>query len=241
MGRNTASSTSSKKKNTRDDLVVYLRKNPGVSFARTDALGLGREEVLDLLSSKTRAQQQGPHLSPLQSNALDGLIDNILDLRPGGTSNIYKILRQVKAELRTAVPLTPPLPAPRPAEPAPPTSQGQKTTPAMATPPPPPSVRMEDDSEPDCWTDLVDLIDELIHGPGLEPILRAFDADEFVDEVRDPEMWECVVAELSGQQKKMVAQFLDGLIERTRDSAPLIRRRLSEFRAALPSYDPDPP
>ncbi|UYV82371.1 amt-3 [Cordylochernes scorpioides] len=244
--------------NSVKSLVTFIERNPGVSFAQTDALGLGREEVLDLLSSKTKAHKRGRHLTPPQSNALAGLINQILDLRPGGSSNIYKVLRQVISELRTGpaavtsnktkltpamitppppaptemeedVPMTeeercaPPLPAPRRAEPTPPTSQGQKTTPAMATPPPPPSVRMEDDSEPDCWTDLVDLIDELIHGPGLEPILRAFDADEFVDVVRDPEMWECVVAELSGQQKKMVAQFLDGLIERTRDSAPLIQ------------------
>ncbi|UYV64766.1 hypothetical protein LAZ67_3001914, partial [Cordylochernes scorpioides] len=101
--KNTASSGSSKRKNTRDDLVVYLKINPSVSFARTDALGLGREEVLDLLSSKTKAQRQGPLLSPLQSNALSGLIDNILDLKPGGQSNLYKILRQVKAELRTSL------------------------------------------------------------------------------------------------------------------------------------------
>ncbi|UYV63188.1 hypothetical protein LAZ67_2003383, partial [Cordylochernes scorpioides] len=233
-------SASSNKKCTRIDLAAFIKRSPSVSFAGTDALGLGREEVLDLLSSNTKAHKRGRHLTPPQSNALAGLINQILDLRPGGSSNIYKVLRQVMSELRTGpaavpptstlpaprpshptpltsnkltpamitppppaptkmeedVPMTeeercvPPLPAPRLAEPTPPTPQGQKTTPAMATPPPPPSVRMEDDSEPDCWTDLVDLIDELFHGPGLEPILRAFDADEFVDVVRDPEMWE---------------------------------------------------
>ncbi|UYV60465.1 K02A2.6-like [Cordylochernes scorpioides] len=58
----------------------------------------------------------------------------------------------------------------------------------------------------------------------------------FVDAARDPEVRECVVADLSPGQKKIVPQFLDKLIERTRDSVPLIRRGLSEFRAALPSY-----
>ncbi|UYV63066.1 hypothetical protein LAZ67_2003043 [Cordylochernes scorpioides] len=111
----------------------------------------------------------------------------------------------------------------------------------MATPPPPPSVRMEDDPEPDYWTDMVDPIDELMRSPGSEPILRTIDVFEFVDAARDPEVRECVVADLSPRQKKIVAQFLDKLIERTRDSVPLIRRGLSEFRAALTSYVPDPP
>ncbi|UYV72849.1 hypothetical protein LAZ67_10000984 [Cordylochernes scorpioides] len=122
-----------------------------------------------------------------------------------------------------------------------PAPHGQETTPAMATPPPPPSVRMEDDPEPDYWTDMVDPIDELMRSPGSEPILRTIDVFEFVDAARDPEVRECVVADLSPRQKKIVAQFLDKLIERTRDSVPLIRRGLSEFRAALPSYVPDPP
>ncbi|UYV72076.1 hypothetical protein LAZ67_9001737 [Cordylochernes scorpioides] len=135
----TASSTSSIKRTTRDDLVVFLRRNPGVSFARTDSLGLGREEVLDLLSSKNKAQRHAPMLAPPQSDALAGLIDQLLDLRPGGNSKLYKILRQVKAELKTipaAVTPTPPLPAPWPSEPTPPTSHREELTPAMTTPPP---------------------------------------------------------------------------------------------------------
>ncbi|UYV61630.1 hypothetical protein LAZ67_1005654, partial [Cordylochernes scorpioides] len=145
--KSTASSASSKKKNTRDDLVVYLRKNPGVSFARTDALGLGREEVLDLLSSKTKAQQQGPLLSPLQSNALSGLINNILDLRPGGQSNLYKILRQVKAELRTgpAAVSTPPLPAPQPAKPTPPVAHRKESAPTKVASLPTLPIKTDED------------------------------------------------------------------------------------------------
>ncbi|UYV69244.1 hypothetical protein LAZ67_6002966, partial [Cordylochernes scorpioides] len=233
-----ASFTSSAKNATRVDLDAFIEGHPSVSFAKTDSLGLGREEVLDLLSSRTKAQRKGPLLSPPQCDALVGLIGQILDLRPGAASNLYKVLGQVKAELRTtpAVPPTPTLPAPRPARPTAPAPQVKESTPAMATPPPPPSVCMEDDSEPDYWTDMVDSVDELMRSPGSEPILQTFGACEFVDAARYPEVRECVVADLSPRQKKIVAQFLDKLIERTRDSVPLIRRGLSEFRAALPSY-----
>ncbi|UYV84317.1 hypothetical protein LAZ67_X001835, partial [Cordylochernes scorpioides] len=142
-------SASSNKKCTRIDLAAFIKRSPSVSFAGTDALGLGREEVLDLLSSRTKAHKRGRHLTPPQSNALAGLVNQILDLRPGGDSNstIYKVLRQVLSELRTgtaAVPPAPTLPAPRPAEPAPPAPQKRESTPAMATPPPPPSAQMED-------------------------------------------------------------------------------------------------
>ncbi|UYV71683.1 hypothetical protein LAZ67_9000031, partial [Cordylochernes scorpioides] len=143
-------SASSNKKCTRIDLAAFIKRSPSVSFAGTDALGLGREEVLDLLSSRTKAHKRGRHLTPPQSNALAGLVNQILDLRPGGDSNstIYKVLRQVLSELRTgtaAVPPAPTLPAPRPAEPAPPAPQKRESTPAMATPPPPPSAQMEVD------------------------------------------------------------------------------------------------
>ncbi|UYV62246.1 hypothetical protein LAZ67_1008343 [Cordylochernes scorpioides] len=124
-----------------------------IPFAGTDALGLGREEVLDLLSSRTKAQKHGPLLSPPQGDALAGLIKQILDLRPGAGSNIYKVLGQVKAELRTtpaAVP-TPPLPAPRPAEPTPPAPQDMESSPAMATPPPPQSIHVEDTPDLTRW------------------------------------------------------------------------------------------
>ncbi|UYV77306.1 hypothetical protein LAZ67_15000449, partial [Cordylochernes scorpioides] len=138
-------SPSSSEGKTRPDLEAYLKRNPGVSLAETDALGLGREEVLDILSSKTKAHKRGQHLTPPQSNALAGLINQILDLRPGGNSNIYKVLRQVLSELRTgqaAVPPTSTLPAPRPFHPTPLTSHKKKLTPAMITPPAPAPTQM---------------------------------------------------------------------------------------------------
>ncbi|UYV71094.1 hypothetical protein LAZ67_8001698 [Cordylochernes scorpioides] len=104
-----ASSTSSAKNATRVDLDAFIEKHPSVSFAGTDALGLGREEVLNLLSSRTKAQRKGPLLSPPQCDALAGLIGQILDLRPGAASNLYKVLGQVKAAPRPAGP-TPPIP-----------------------------------------------------------------------------------------------------------------------------------
>ncbi|UYV80277.1 HNRNPK, partial [Cordylochernes scorpioides] len=142
-----ASSTSAAKNATRVDLDEFIERHPTVSFARTNALGLGREEVLDLLSSRTKAQRKGPLLSPPQCDALVGLIGQILDLRPGAASNLYKVLGQVKAELRTtpaAVP-TPPLPVPRPSEPAPLTSHGKQLSPALRTPPLPAPAEMEED------------------------------------------------------------------------------------------------
>ncbi|UYV64356.1 hypothetical protein LAZ67_3000372, partial [Cordylochernes scorpioides] len=131
------SSTSSTKTSTREGLVTFIERNPGISFAQTDALGLGREEVLDILSSKTKARKRGPLLSPSQGGALAGLIHQLLGQRPGGDSNIYKVLRQVLSELRTAptaVPSTPPLPAPRPSGPTPPTSHSEELMPAVMTP-----------------------------------------------------------------------------------------------------------
>ncbi|UYV61910.1 hypothetical protein LAZ67_1007038, partial [Cordylochernes scorpioides] len=143
------SSTSSTKTSTREGLVTFIERNPGISFAQTDALGLGREEVLEILSSKTKARKRGPLLSPSQCGALAGLIRQLLGHRPGGDSNIYKVLRQVLSELRTAptaVPSTPPLPAPRPSGPTPPTSHGEELMPAVMTPPPPAPTEMEEDN-----------------------------------------------------------------------------------------------
>ncbi|UYV61781.1 hypothetical protein LAZ67_1006509 [Cordylochernes scorpioides] len=65
-----ASSTSSSRTSMRDDLVAFIRRSPTVSFAGTDALGLGREEVLDLLSSRTKAQRKRWLLTPPQTDAL---------------------------------------------------------------------------------------------------------------------------------------------------------------------------
>ncbi|UYV81674.1 hypothetical protein LAZ67_20001933, partial [Cordylochernes scorpioides] len=166
------SSTSSSKTSTREGLVTFIERNPGVSFAQTDALGLGREEVLDLLSSKTKARKRGPLLSPPQGDALASLIRQLLDLRPGGSSNIYKVLGQVRAALKTslaAVPPTPPLPAPQPAEPAPPAPQ--ESTPATTTPPLPPPDPMEDDD--DLMPELDAIFNEIITEPGFEPLLES--------------------------------------------------------------------
>ncbi|UYV83091.1 hypothetical protein LAZ67_22002173 [Cordylochernes scorpioides] len=95
-----------------------------------------------------RRRGKDPLLSPPQCDALAGLIRQILDLRPGAASNLYKVLGQVKAELRTtpaAVPPTPPLPAPRPAEPMLPTTHREELTPPSMTPPPPAPTDMEED------------------------------------------------------------------------------------------------
>ncbi|UYV64712.1 hypothetical protein LAZ67_3001731 [Cordylochernes scorpioides] len=158
-----ASSTSSAKNATRVDLDAFIEKHPSVSFAGTDALGLGREEVLDLLSSRTKAQRKGPLLSPPQCDAFARLIGQILDLRPGAASNLYKVLGQVKAELRTtptAVSPTPPLPAPRPAEPTPPAPHGKMTTPAMTTSPSP-LFQVEEDLTSKRWDEAADIIYKL--------------------------------------------------------------------------------
>ncbi|UYV75961.1 hypothetical protein LAZ67_13001935, partial [Cordylochernes scorpioides] len=85
----------------------------------------------------------------LAGGALAGLIHQLLGQRPGGDSNIYKVLRQVLSELRTAptaVPSTPPLPAPRPSGPTPPTSHSEELMPAVMTPPPPAPTEMEEDN-----------------------------------------------------------------------------------------------
>ncbi|UYV68363.1 hypothetical protein LAZ67_5004075 [Cordylochernes scorpioides] len=93
------SSSPSSGRTTRGDLEDFLKRNPGVSFAEIEGLGLGREEVLDLLSSKTKVLKRRPPLTPAQRGAIAGLADRLLDLRPGGTTNIYKVLRQVKPGL----------------------------------------------------------------------------------------------------------------------------------------------
>ncbi|UYV66434.1 hypothetical protein LAZ67_4001659 [Cordylochernes scorpioides] len=232
-----ASSTSSTRNSTEYDLVAFIKRNPGVSFAGTD--GLGREEVLDLLSSRTKAQRHAPMLTPPQSDALAGLISQLLDLRPGGCSNIYKILRQVKAKLRTtpaAVILTPPLPAPRPVEPTPPAPHGEETTPAMATPPLPPSAHVEDGPVPDRWTVLLNRVRESTRGPFSGIVFQAtFFPSEIVEVIRYPEERKSFLAEHPPDMKNLLAQFLDTVIEHTRHLDPFIREGLSELRAALPS------
>ncbi|UYV61156.1 hypothetical protein LAZ67_1003615, partial [Cordylochernes scorpioides] len=168
-----ASSTSSSRTSMRDELVAFIQRSPTVSFTGTDALGLGREEVLDLLSSRTKAQRKRGLLTPPQTDALAGLIKQILGLKPAGNTNVYKILHQVKSELKkgpAAVPPTPPLPATRPAEPTPPAPHGVETKPAMATPPPPLPTPMEEEHV-DHEDLMEDLFDELNSNTELKPLL----------------------------------------------------------------------
>ncbi|UYV61581.1 hypothetical protein LAZ67_1005398 [Cordylochernes scorpioides] len=205
-------SASSNKKCTRIDLAAFIKRSPSVSFAGTDALGLGREEVLDLLSSRTKAHKRGRHLTPPQSNALAGLVNQILNLRPGGDSNstIYKVLRQVLSELRTGTAAVPPattLPAPRPAEPAPPAPQKRESTPAMATPPPPPSAQMEVDPIDKRCKELQLLTFELMKefNPKPLPQFYSFELD-LVEAVLYPEDRKDFLGRFSPGDKKLQQQ-----------------------------------
>ncbi|UYV69580.1 hypothetical protein LAZ67_6004019 [Cordylochernes scorpioides] len=217
------SSTSSSRKSTREGLITFIERNPDVSFAGTDALGLEREEILDLLSSKTRARKQGPLLSPPQSEALAGLISQILDLRPGGTSNIYKALGQVRAELTTtpAAETTPPLPAPRPAGPTPPAPHGDTTTPAMATPPPPLSAQMERVLMDRRWKVAGDLIHELSREIDLEHTFQTqVDVDDIVKAILYPGDREPLLKRLPTRDRYILGGFISTAIWRARDSDP---------------------
>ncbi|UYV71302.1 hypothetical protein LAZ67_8002556, partial [Cordylochernes scorpioides] len=214
-----ASSTSSAKNATRVDLDAFIEKHPSVSFAGTDALGLGREEVLDLLSSRTKAQRKGPLLSPLQCDALAGLIGQILDLRPGAASNLYKVLGQVKAELRTtpAVPPTPTLPAPWPAKPTPPALHGEKTSPDIATPPPPLSTEFIDA----CYDQANDIIYELSRERYSEPLSDiGVTEGDIVEAIIFPGDREPLFRRLSTQKRTILTEIIGAAIERARNSDP---------------------
>ncbi|UYV61669.1 hypothetical protein LAZ67_1005797, partial [Cordylochernes scorpioides] len=217
-----ASSTSSAKNATRVDLDAFIEGHPSVSFAETDALGLGREEVLDLLSSRTKAQRKGPLLSPPQCDALVGLIGQILDLRPGAASNLYKVLGQVKAELRTtpAVPPTPTLPAPRPAEPTPPAPHGKMTTPAMATSPSP-LFQVEEDLTSKRWDEAADIIYKLCNERYSGPLTDlGITEGDITDAVIYPEDREPLLRTCSTQKKNLITEIISAAIERARDSDP---------------------
>ncbi|UYV67489.1 hypothetical protein LAZ67_5000886, partial [Cordylochernes scorpioides] len=209
------SSTSSSKTSTREGLVTFIERNPGVSFAQTDALGLGREEVLDILSSKTKARKRGPLLSPQQGDALAGLIRQLLGQRPGGSSNIYKVLGQVRTALKTspaAVPPAPPLPAPRPAEPAPPVPHGVETKPAMATPPPPLPTPME---EVDHEELMEDLFEELSSDTELKPLLDSgFSTYDLICAILYRGERALLIPQLSPSQKIIFAGFIDTRADR---------------------------
>ncbi|UYV64730.1 hypothetical protein LAZ67_3001805, partial [Cordylochernes scorpioides] len=220
-----ASSTSSAKNATRVDLDAFIEGHPSVSFAETDALGLGREEVLDLLSSRTKAQRKGPLLSPPQCDALVGLIGQILDLRPRAASNLYKVLGQVKAELRTtpAVSPTPPLPAPRPAEPTPP---GKMITPALATSPTP-LFQVEEDLTSKRWDEAADIIYKLCNERYSGPLTDlGITEGDITDAVIYPEDREPLLRTCSTQTKNLITEIISAAIERARDSDPFVQNRV---------------
>ncbi|UYV61828.1 hypothetical protein LAZ67_1006739 [Cordylochernes scorpioides] len=229
-----ASSTSSAKNATRVDLDAFIEGHPSVSFAETDALGLGREEVLDLLSSRTKAQRKGPLLSPPQCDALAGLIRQKLDLRPGAASNLYKVLWQVKAELRTtptAVSPTPPLPAPRPAEPTPPAPHGKMTTPALATSR---LFQVEEDLTSKRWDEAADIIYKLCNERYSGPLTDlGITEGDITDAVIYPEDREPLLRTCSTQKKNLITEIISAAIERARDSDPFVREGLYALRRLL--------
>ncbi|UYV77958.1 hypothetical protein LAZ67_15003033 [Cordylochernes scorpioides] len=197
----TASSASSTRNVTGDDLVAFIEGNPSVSFARTDALGLGREEVLDLLSSRTKAQRNGPLLSPPQCDALVGLIGQILDLKPGHTSNLYKVLGQLRAELTKtpAAAPTPPLPAPRPAGP---------------TPPVPHEGQMTEEQED---VMIFKIFRKLKHVTCLRPLYdTGIDVNDLKDAILFTEDRASLMTRLSPALKGVLAEFLGAAIELAR-------------------------
>ncbi|UYV64905.1 hypothetical protein LAZ67_3002362, partial [Cordylochernes scorpioides] len=224
------SSTSSAKNATIVDLDAFIEGHPSVSFAETDALGLGREEVLDLLSSRTKAQRKGPLLSPPQCDALVGLIGQILDLRPGAASNLYKVLGQVKAELRTtpAVPPTPPLPAPQPAKPVPPAPHKKKSTPARTTPPLPLPDPME---EKDLMPEVGIIFRKMIFDPGAGPFLESgIQLDDIMPAVLYSEDREELLEQLSPENKSVLAGFLDVVLEYTLNNHPTVHKEIYGLR-----------
>ncbi|UYV64682.1 hypothetical protein LAZ67_3001651, partial [Cordylochernes scorpioides] len=225
------SSTSSAKNATRVDLDAFIEGHPSVSFAKTDALGLGWEEVLDLLSSRTKAQRKGPLLSPPQCDALAGLIGQILDLRPGAASNLYNVLGQVRAELRTtpAVPPTPPLPAPRPAETAPPAPQGEESAPAEVAYPPPLPVKMTDEAR-ERW--LLDLFKELNYRTFLIPLLGWTRPEQIIRAALHSGEERNDILGAHPNQRSILANFLGSVIERARGDDQSALDQLSDFRHA---------
>ncbi|UYV81790.1 hypothetical protein LAZ67_20002378, partial [Cordylochernes scorpioides] len=229
-----ASSTSSSRTSMRDDLVAFIQRSPTVSFTGTDALGLGREEVLDLLSSRTKAQRKRGLLTPPQTDALAGLIEQILGLKPAGNTNVYKILHQVKSELKkgpAAVPPTPPLPAPRPAGPTPPVPHGVETKPAMATPPPPLPTPMEEEYV-DHEDLMEDLFDELNSDTELKPLLDSgFSTYDLIEAILHRNERALLIAQLSPSQKIIFAGFIDITVRPRVARAPRISLLASDESA----------
>ncbi|UYV62378.1 hypothetical protein LAZ67_2000333, partial [Cordylochernes scorpioides] len=242
-----ASSTSSAKNATRVDLDAFIEELPSVSFAKTDALGLGREEVLDLLSSRTKAQRKGPLLSPPQCDALVGLIGQILDLKPGHTSNLDKVLGQVRAELTKtpAAAPTPPLPAPRPDGPIPPPPHGDTTTPDMATSPSPLSTQMDRALMDKRWEALRDLMNQLDREFELDLEHRfqsRVDVDDIIRAILYPGDREPLIKRLPTRDRYTLGGLTSTAIRRARELDPSILECMSALRKLLllesrrPSY-----
>ncbi|UYV77899.1 hypothetical protein LAZ67_15002725 [Cordylochernes scorpioides] len=220
-----ASSTSSSRTSMRDDLVAFIRRSPTVSFTGTDALGLGREEVLDLLSSRTKAQRKRWLLTPPQTDALAGLIKQILGLKPAGNTNDRRQCLQHPHCLRLGLPSQ--------HHPAP---QERESTPAMATPPPPTSAQMEADLIDKRCDELQLLTIQLMKELNLWPQLDSLYPD-LVEAVLYPEDRKGFLRRLSPGDKKAIIQILDKLSEHTRDLHSLTLRDLSELRAVRPPVE----
>ncbi|UYV84205.1 hypothetical protein LAZ67_X001518, partial [Cordylochernes scorpioides] len=210
------SSTSSSGTSTREGLVTFLERNPGVSFAQTDALGLGREEVLDLLSSKTKARKRGPLLSPSQGDALAGLIRQLLGLKPGRNSNIYKVLGQVRAALKTspaAVPPKPLLPAPQPAGPIPPAPDEEEMTPIMRE---------------ECM--VIEIFKKLKHLTCLRPLYQSgIQPNDLKDAILFIDERESLMARLTPAMRGVLAEFLSAAIEPARGNHPDVSSDLARL------------
>ncbi|UYV62398.1 hypothetical protein LAZ67_2000418, partial [Cordylochernes scorpioides] len=241
-----ASSTSSAKNATRVDLDAFIEGLPSVSFAKTDALGLGREEVLDLLSSRTKAQRKGPLLSPPQCDALVGLIGQILDLKPGHTSNLYKVLGQVRAELTKtpAAAPTPPLPAPRPDGPIPPPPHGDTTTPDMATSPSPLSTQMDRALMDKRWEALRDLMNQLDREFELDLEHRfqsRVDEDDIIRAILYPGDREPLIKRLPTRDRYTLGGLMSTAIRRARELDPSILEWSSGSAGQEPGRPSIPP
>ncbi|UYV76351.1 hypothetical protein LAZ67_14000133 [Cordylochernes scorpioides] len=233
-----ASSTSSAKNATRVDLDAFIEELPSVSFAKTDALGLGREEVLDLLSSRTKAQRKGPLLSPPQCDALVSLIGQILDLKPGHTSNLYKVLGQVRAELTKtpAAAPTPPLPAPRPDGPIPPPPHGDTTTPDMATSPSPLSTQMDRALMDKRWEALRDLMNQLDREFELDLEHRfqsRVDVDDIIRAILYPGDREPLIKRLPTRDRYTIGGLMSTAIRRARELDPSILECMRSYQAMI--------
>ncbi|UYV66147.1 hypothetical protein LAZ67_4000489 [Cordylochernes scorpioides] len=180
-----------------------------------------------LLSSRTKAQRKGPLLSPPQCDALVGLIGQILDLKPGHTSNLYKVLGQVRAELTKtpAAAPTPPLPALRPDGPIPPPPHGDTTTPDMATSPSPLSTQMDRALMDKRWEALRDLMHQLDREFELDLEHRfqsRVDVDDIIRAILYPGDREPLIKRLPTRDRYTLGGLMSTAIRRARELDPSI-------------------